>query len=432
MNRDKAVEIAFSVGVKLSRDALWDAKRCNWFGPTNDIFLGHTLPCYGTLGPNIYDGTAGIALFLSHLYRASRDPVIQQTALGAIAHALSRVGDIPKRIDMSFYTGHAGIAYAAMQVGRLLERDDVLSMGKTLMLETLQADLSDKCILDVVLGLGGTIPAVLATASEFANGQLEETLLAWGDALIAAGQRSDKGISWDTTGEMKVNLADKSSSVAWMPTHEKHNAPHLLGYAHGTAGIAVALLELGVALGEPRYCEVAASAIDYENAWFDPVHQHWPDLRFYGQKNPQGQTHVAWCHGSAGIGLARIRAWELTQNVVYKDDALRAMRQTQQTLVTGLRPDVNFCLCHGIAGNAELFINNTIGAQLESEALLDRIMQFGATTYHEPKRPWSYGLENFQTPPGLMLGLAGTGYFYLRATDAAHTPSVLILRPPVC
>lgn len=46
-----------------------------------------------------------------------------------------------------------------------------------------------------------------------------------------------------------------------------------------------------------------------------------------------------------------------------------------------------------------------------------------------PGLPWPCGLSQAGETPGLMLGLAGTGHFYLRLYDSLQVPSVLIVMP---
>jgi len=54
------------------------------------------------------------------------------------------------------------------------------------------------------------------------------------------------------------------------------------------------------------------------------------------------------------------------------------------------------------------------------------IARFGIERYGDGARPWPCGAAG--PTPALMVGLAGTGYFYLRLANPA-LPSVLLLRP---
>ncbi len=85
------------------------------------------------------------------------------------------------------------------------------------------------------------------------------------------------------------------------------SAPRALtGYAHGASGIGLALLRAGAVLTDERYIDAGARAFAYEQALFDAHAGNWPDLR---SATPTFMN--AWCHGAAGIGLARGRALEL-------------------------------------------------------------------------------------------------------------------------
>jgi len=115
------LDAAFGIGARLLRSAVWHGNICNWFGPVFEEHAGsHQLAC-GTLGPGLYDGTAGIALFLGYLGRELADPAFKRVAHAAIGHALARAKDIPEGIKYGFYTGEVGIGYAAIEVGRCLE-----------------------------------------------------------------------------------------------------------------------------------------------------------------------------------------------------------------------------------------------------------------------------------------------------------------------
>jgi hypothetical protein len=63
---------------------------------------------------------------------------------------------------------------------------------------------------------------------------------------------------------------------------------------------------------------------------------------------------VAWCHGAAGIALARLRAYELTQLPVLKHEAEVALETTFVHTEAVLRSGAgSYSLCHGLLGNAE-------------------------------------------------------------------------------
>ena len=73
------LETAWKIGSDLIKHAVWDGDRCNWMGNTVEPVEGEFRVVFRSLGPEIYGGTSGIALFLSQLYKVCPDPLLQET-----------------------------------------------------------------------------------------------------------------------------------------------------------------------------------------------------------------------------------------------------------------------------------------------------------------------------------------------------------------
>lgn len=414
---------AGTIGMLLARDAIWDGARCNWLGPVNDVFFGKMLAGYGTLGPGLYDGTAGIALFLAELGHLTDDPVIRATAIGAIKHSVSRFRDCPETISLSFYTGHTGIGYAAVRIGQLCNQPHLLHSGISILKNTLHSDTSGKSVLDVMLGVAASIPAILSLSDVFDKDEIEEPLLTWGRKVLQLGQTSDAGLSWDTSAEMKQNAGDAD----WLQS-DLETRPNLLGYGHGAGGIGLALLELGTAFDAQGMTDAGLQAFKYEDHWFDEDRQCWPDLRYHNDPTAKGQTEVAWCHGATGIGLARFRAYELTRDQQFLHDAHKATQLTRNALATRLTPATNLCLCHGVGSDLELILRTRDTGPVDDRGLIRKTLDFISEGFLQTHHPLPYGGGERHQPPGLMTGLAGTGYAFLRSLSAAQNsppPSLL-------
>ncbi len=413
-------DMALQIGRMLARDAIWDDRRCNWLGPANDIFWGTTMAGYGMLGPSVYDGTAGIALFLAHLGKLTDDTVVQQTALGAINHAVSRYRDCPASVSLSFYTGHVGIGYAAILIGRLTGAPSLISQGKEILLGALHADTAGRCILDVMLGVAASIPAIIAVQDVLGRDRIEKPLLVWGGKILGHAVEGKGGLSWDTTAEMRTNAGE----AAWLQP-DAPVPPNLLGYGHGASGIGLALLALGTAFDQDQLRVAGKRAFAYEEAWFDPIRGCWPDLRYHGQAEAKGRTEVAWCHGATGIGLARLRAHALTGDPALLEQARTAAELTKKTLLTRLTPQTNLCLCHGVGSDIEVLLHPEAVEPAESDIVLNAVHEFIQKSYLDTGRPLAYGGGDKHQPPGLMLGLAGTGYALLRCMKVDRPPSLV-------
>ena len=375
------LEAADRIGARLCRDAFRAGGRCNWIG---EVRVGENSLEWSALGPDLYGGAAGIALFLHHLAEATGEPIFRQTALGAISYAIAEAGRIEPSHRAGFYMGWGGIAVAAARLGRAREAAG-LACG---------IELTEEA--DVLYGSAGAIAALLHLGSI-------ERAVEHGDALLASAERGAGGLSWRT-------LAGSDSEPL----------ANLTGFSHGTAGIGWALLELFVATGEPRFRDAAESAFGYERACYNPERGNWPDFR-------EGATSysTAWCHGASGIGFSRIRACQILGPEGYREEADAALATTEAAVAA---VDGDFSLCHGIAGNTDLLLFAAQSAG--TECMLAASVMRAAIARHEGNRlPWPCGLAGTAELPGLMLGIAGIGYFCLRLTDPRRYPSILLPQP---
>jgi lantibiotic modifying enzyme len=217
-----------------------------------------------------------------------------------------------------------------------------------------------------------------------------------GDLLIEEAERSDVGWSWHT-------IAGGSGQT---------------GFSHGAAGVAWALLELWQVTSEVRFRCAAMEGFRFERACFDAERRRWADFR---EGEPRYES--VWCHGSAGIGLARLRAWEILGDPELLAEARIALADVCATLI-GLD---NFSQCHGTAGCADVLLE---GARITADAsylsAAEEAARHGIERFDRTGRLWPGGMIRATQTPDLMWGTAGIAWFYLRMADAGKTPTVLL------
>jgi lantibiotic modifying enzyme len=219
-----------------------------------------------------------------------------------------------------------------------------------------------------------------------------------------------------------------------MPTGTGWKTPHqqrpLGGFSHGCAGIALSLLKLADISGEERFRRMARAAFAYDSSLFVPSQQNWADLRVHilepaAPDEQRQECMVAWCHGAAGIGLARLEALALLDDVRMRDEIDIALNTTMEQGLVG-----NHSLCHGALGNVEVLLTAArLLSRSEDRARLERAI---AIVLESLKAyGWVTGVPLGVETPGLMTGLAGIGYELLRLAEPDRVPSVLSFAPPM-
>ncbi len=411
--KEKFLQAAMKIGLRISRDAIWDADRCNWIGSNMDETSGgadggYPKTYFRSLGPELYSGTSGVAVFLASLFSLCSDRVVGEAAEGGIRQALSRVAGMDEKSQLGLFSGRLGIAYAAILTGEKLREESFVAEGQAMMTR-LCGGSHDGAGLDVIEGYAGVIPVMLRLWRDFGKEEFKNFAIRSGEHLTALAQQEDVGCSWNTTDFRKRNLT---------------------GFAHGVAGIVHALWELFRATGEERFGAAAAAGIEYENHYFDSVEQNWPDFRVFPNHSGVDPDKIfyscAWCHGAPGIGLSRLRAFEITGRENYLRDVEAAIATTR--LKNNLRVTPNFSLCHGLLGNAELFLESArilSRPELLEDALRPAIIL--TDEFLDQGVPIPNGMNNNFDNPELMTGTAGMGYYLLRLVDSEAFPSLLLV-----
>lgn len=373
---ERLVETADRIGARICRDAVWAGRECSWIAAQRD-------GSHAALDTSLYRGTSGIAWFLLHLFAATGEKAFRITAEGAIRQAIGR-----PNVDTGFHAGRSGIAYVAAWAARITGREDYAEQSR----QMLRATDPVPARIDITEGSAGAIPVLLS------EGFLEHAVR-HGEFLLHCAVRRETGWSWKTLPQFGRNLT---------------------GFAHGAAGIGWALLELFQATGDGRFREAGLQAFAYEENLFDAEAQNWPDLR-----PGFGPFSTAWCHGAPGIGFSRLRAFEILGDEACRTQAETAIRTTAQSLDSL----TNYSLCHGVGGNAELLLSaaRTLHAPAYA-APAYRAAEAGIQQYEDERAPWPCGDRGEGETPGLMVGIAGIGYFLLRLWDPGRFPSILL--PP--
>ncbi|NNF34527.1 MAG: hypothetical protein HKN68_10485 [Saprospiraceae bacterium] len=405
--RQKLLDAAVDIGMQLCKEAIWHQSQCTWIGLRHD-FRSSEQPelISSSIGPGMYGGSSGIAYYLLNLNQYINDPIIEKHIIGAINHAIHHTTKLPDAMKHSYWSGHMGVALTALEIGKSLSLDDLKNYALNALDEVFTSKLSNDTGLDILDGCAGAITAVLHhkwIIPESMHMMVDQYLVKLAEKLI---------------GESSINEIGRY----WLSGHDQKP---LLGYAHGTSGYAHALIEVGEYLNNQQYIQAGSEAIKYENHYYDEENNNWPDLRQQPGSNAGLKFMNAWCHGAMGIGLSRLRCYELLGDESYLLDAQKCLKHAC------LGHPINYtsaCQCHGFSGNVELLLaaDEILDGAPYSEAL--NKVGNSALEYHASGNSWINGLNTDHQVPGLMDGLAGVGYFFLRFYDQKETSSLLLLK----
>lgn len=395
------LETAWNIGCQLMKTTIWHENSCTWQGYSIEPLNGAYQPVIKTFGSDLYSGTSGIALFLASLYSERKDAILLKTIEGSIEQIKLT---IQTTSNHGFYAGKPGIATALIKIGLQLDRKDWVDEGMNVLRSIPTTSLLFYEI-DVISGAAGTIPVLI---DAYKLSQKQEFL----DKAIALGQ-------------LLCNLAVKNNAVwSWATVPSKK---HLTGFSHGSSGIALALLQLYETTKDPIFLLASEGGFNYERQSFDNDQQNWPDFR--DDVVATSSTNVcglAWCHGAPGIALSRIKANKLKSDVIFSNETAVSLSTTANNIYHSLLENTNntnFSLCHGIAGNADVLLENNGSEYLP---LAEAVGKAGISKYQENNISWPTGLNTGQYTPGLMMGIAGTGYFYLRLYNKNNHKTLLM------
>jgi len=403
------------IAAEISRRAIRRGPGAAWIGldwlGDSEVFQ---LVC---LGPDLYNGACGIAVFLAAHAAATGHKPSAELALAAIAHLRKSLkgrnaARIARSLGIGGATGLGSVVYAFAVVAKCLGNDDLLTDAKNATrLFTDELIAADKH-LDVMGGSAGGILGLLRLYRDTRSGDALVRAVKCGEHLLVQRRLGSKGRrTWATQGA-KLNGG-------------------LNGMSHGAAGFAYALAALAAAADREEFAQAAAECVAFEDSTYDAGRHNWPDLR-------TSVTHwpCQWCHGATGIGLSRIGLSRigLARFGMNKRRAMSGELSDIENAVTGVqqnRPTPVDTLCCGTLGGIE-FLCEAGGALKRDDlraaasrrltAVLDRANAAGDYRWNNGKRQFNLGLFR---------GLSGVGYTLLRQAavaqaDASLLPNILI------
>ncbi len=411
---DELIREAERIGEELLSEAI----------PTADGGVTWRVPGARTadLPVDLYDGSAGVALFFAALAVATGREDFRKIAK-AVAMPIE---ELPEPGGIGACRGLGSLLYGLTTIGNMLNDPWYWELAGRVASAATPERIAADTRFDVEGGAAGAILGLLALHGRTGDASLLEAALLCGQHLLANRVAPAEGqVAWPS--EVGKGLAAREEDAQHAETGSRSGGVCLAGFAHGAAGIALALGRLAAASGRLEFEGGAIGALEYEAAIFDHDAGNWPVLLpASGSGFASAARRIfmnAWCHGAPGIALARVGLIP-----VFGLNTLRGELEKAAAAIagTGLLPLDHLCCGNMGIVEAELEIGQALGARSHLASARER----AAAVLGRAGALHAYRLRSTQAGsegqgPGFFRGLAGVGYTLLRLAHPERLPSVL-------
>lgn len=375
-------DAAVSIGAMLEQLAFVSETTATWLTHRKGELLGAT-----PIGSDLYDGYAGIALFLAYLDHSRGRP--------ASVLARKTAASIERSIDgkqlTGLFSGLSGHLFLFTHLAVLWRDSHFYELAENLVRGLSEIEPTAIPDLDIISGLAGNIGSAVACYRALKM-----------PAALDLAHRHAAQI-----------CALQAEDGSWPGLSVKR------GFSHGASGLAWALLQAHQLTGEDRFKTSALAALRFEQQLLSRCWTDWEETNSV-------KTQASWCHGAPGVALALATAQDVTQDSWLQNGLHAAISVTLATT-----PPLNHSLCHGLVGN--LVLMNAVKAKTpdrrqDIDAFLIRgIAQLAAEV---SSTGFATAAPGHLPTPGLMTGLSGMGLGLLHLAYPERVPNILCLEGP--
>lgn len=332
------------------------------------------------LGPGLYGGTAGIALFLAAFAQATGDDRARDLALRGVATLRRSAG--PDQ-GIGGLTGIPSVVYALVWIGELLGEEALIQEALELSARIDPQRIAADRDLDVVFGSAGALLA-----------------------LLSLDRRAPQP---NPAGRTALEIAADCADHLLARPLAAGGAP-LAGFAHGPSGIGYALLRLYERTGREELRDAARAGFACER-----------------QLPSSGEKQGTWCRGAPGIALARLGTLDVLDGPDVREEIALALETTRDQPLSALDH-----LCCGSFGRVEVLLeaSRILGDPAPLAAAREIAERVLARTAPPGRFVCVPRGGSDLTDLSLFRGEAGIGLALLRLAGRGDLPCVLRLAPP--
>lgn len=384
---------AVTIGDELLESGIWnkDMTELTWLGIETN-YNGQA--GVSVIGEDFYNGTSGVAVFLTHLHRLTQVKRFEQAATAAIASAIRSAK--PYNAFLSAYHGPISLINALTLIDQANESYQYKDKVE-IFIDYLKGKEQQSTNCDLLGGCAGIIHALL-------------------NAYEYYGEKKYLKVATSYAKKIQQEAVDTGNGYAW-PTQHEGNVIYLGGLGHGVSGILSALLRLNKYVPDNEQVSMALSALSYENSLYDAERRNWKDLR-----KAEESYSSYWCSGSTGIGFSKLSLMDLNCNAELIQDIDIIVASIKDSYLSE-----DHCLCHGDMGIVDFLITAAIKTGKHEWTALAH--ELATKVYQDRIKYGEYvsGIANGIDTPGLFLGKSGIGLQFLRLVNPIEVPSMLTL-----
>ena len=384
---------------------------------------------------NLYNGSAGIAIFLLELHRTTGDQAFLDDANSCGDDLVAYIND-KDDLPCAMFSGWGGYAFALIELykatneatfktaaelclQKLADQSTQVGNGRAWIEPMPFSDITgftgDREIYDASVGAAGAGMVYLYALENHVYADSLPLATAVGDRLIEVGEEMAVGTQWRLMNDMPFPFT----------------APN---FAHGGVGVAYFLARLYQHSNDQRHLEAAIKGA-----------QHLQDIAFVSGeghlvchqkegKHPDNHYYLGQCHGPAGTSRLFYLLFQITSEPHWLDFAHSLMRGLLATGAPeqrsfGLWNNISQCCCDAGIGDYALYMyratneSSYLDLSLRVADELDQRATSDADGCRWPQAEHRARPDFIETQTGYMQGAAGVGSFFL------HLASVIADRP---
>ena len=382
---------------------------------------------------NLYNGNSGIIFFLIEIYKITESSRYFSGVVNGCNWLINYNYESQGEIDINLYCGLGGIIHVLISANELYGNDTCVNHALKIV-SHYQTKRNSYYKSDILTGTAGSLLTLLHLHNKTKSEWLLDEIKYHIDILFENIIVFKNGICWDRDGK---------------------SVHPLCGFSHGASGVAFIFIELYRYFNNEIFLNVAEHAFEYENLHVCSIPNMyngslfgWPDFRkdvvseeglnsalkaFSANNIDEFVTpgHMcAWCHGAAGIGMARLHAFDVTKTTDHLNYFNSALRNI---IYMFSLPNDSYTLCHGTFGNLNLMLDYYVFSGDKKALKTAKEQALKCLSNKEKMGYYKSGFPKIlKADCSLFMGTAGIGHFLLRLSNPYDVDSILLPKIKEC